>query len=453
MIGWLQGLPPLVQDTLSALARVLIFVVPILLLVPVIIWWERRLLSWMQDRIGPNRAGTITWSKTSKLVPPFLRGKKTKTFGLLQTICDGVKLFFKEDITPVAVDKLIYFVAPALALFPAFALGGTLPWGPSFGFYAKLTPISNASVGVLYILAISSLGVYGVVLSGYSSNNKYSLMGGLRSSAQLISYELSMGMSLAAIVLATGSLRLTEMVRIQEGSFWGLGGAAGAFQNWNIFTPYGFVAMVVFLICMVAETNRAPFDLPEAENELIAGYHTEYSSMKFAVFFMGEYAAMFVFSGILAAVFLGGYNILPINWHYLSEHAVVLSGLFDFMDRINYWGAPIWFVGKIVFMLSCFIWLRATLPRLRYDQLMSLGWKSLLPLATVNFVIVAAWLLISRLYGPAWGAGLWVVAAGLLYLLWSAIKLATPRQSLEHREIRLVNPSSTPSPIPTSPIP
>ncbi len=459
MIGWLQSLPPLVQDTLSALARVLIFVVPILMLVPGIIWWERRLLSWMQDRIGPNRVGNITFSKTSKLVPPFLRGKYIKLFGLLQPIADGVKLFFKEDITPTAADKVIYFLAPAIALFPAFALGGTLPWGPTYGFYAKLTPISNASIGVLYILAISSLGVYGVVLGGYAANNKYSLLGGLRSSAQLISYELAMGMSLACIVLSTGSLRLTEMVRVQEGSFWGLHGGFGPFnadalQNWNAFTPYGFVAMVVFLICMVAETNRAPFDLPEAENELIAGYHTEYSSMKFAVFFMGEYAAMFVFSGILAVVFLGGYNMVPINWHYLAENAPILSGLWSFMEWINYWFAPVWFVGKIVFMLSVFIWLRATLPRLRYDQLMSLGWKSLLPLATLNFIVVATWIWVSRMYGPAYGVGLWVVAAVILGSLWATIKKLSGAPSLETRTIRLV--SGQPAPVdlaPTAPTP
>ncbi len=444
MIGWLQSLPPLLQDTLSALARVLIWVLPLLLLVPGIIWWERRLLSWMQDRIGPNRVGNITFSKTSRLVPGFLKGKYFKLFGLLQPIADGVKLFFKEDITPSAVDKVIYFIAPALALFPAFALGGTMPWGPSYGIYGKLTPISDASIGILFVLAISSLGVYGVVLSGYASNNKYSLMGGLRSSAQLISYELAMGMSLASIVLATGSLKMTEMVRFQETSFWGLGGAAKYVQNWNIFTPYGFVALVVFMVCMVAETNRAPFDLPEAENELIAGYHTEYSSMKFAVFFMGEYAAMFVFSGILAVVFLGGYNLLPFNWAQLAKDAPILSGVFDFMDRINYWFAPVWFIGKIVAMLSAFIWLRATLPRLRYDQLMSLGWKSLLPLATLNFITVATWIMISKLYGAVWGAGLWVVAGVILYSLWSAIKKANPKPFLEVRTVRLVNnPAST----------
>ncbi|MBN9501814.1 MAG: hypothetical protein BGO01_06400 [Armatimonadetes bacterium 55-13] len=441
MADWFSHLHPAIQ----ALIRVLLLVVPILALVPGLIWWERRLLSWMQDRIGPNRVATITWSKTSKFVPPFLRGKKTSIFGLLQPIADGVKLFFKEDITPSAVDKVIYFIAPGIALFPAFALGATLPWGP----YPSLTPISNANVGVLYMLAISSLGVYGVVLAGYSGNNKYSLMGGLRASAQLISYELAMSMSLACIVLATGSLRMTDMVHEQEKPLWGL---APFLQNWYVFTPFGFVAMVVFLICMVAETNRAPFDLPEAENELIAGYHTEYSSMKFAVFFMGEYAAMFIFSGVLATVFLGGWNALPINWDWVAQHSTipVFSGLADIMGKLNYWLAPLWFMGKITFMISVYIWLRATLPRLRYDQLMSLGWKSLLPLATVNFIVVGAWILVSRIVaenasnqmmGAIAGVGLWVVAGVFVYSIWRVLNKMSGEPVLESRSVTLVDPS------------
>jgi len=441
MADWFSHLHPAIQ----ALIRVLLLVVPILALVPGLIWWERRLLSWMQDRIGPNRVATITWSKTSKFVPPFLRGKKTSIFGLLQPIADGVKLFFKEDITPSAVDKVIYFIAPGIALFPAFALGATLPWGP----YPSLTPISNANVGVLYMLAISSLGVYGVVLAGYSGNNKYSLMGGLRASAQLISYELAMSMSLACIVLATGSLRMTDMVHEQEKPLWGL---APFLQNWYVFTPFGFVAMVVFLICMVAETNRAPFDLLEAENELIAGYHTEYSSMKFAVFFMGEYAAMFIFSGVLATVFLGGWNALPINWDWVAQHSTipVFSGLADIMGKLNYWLAPLWFMGKITFMISVYIWLRATLPRLRYDQLMSLGWKSLLPLATVNFIVVGAWILVSRIVaenasnqmmGAIAGVGLWVVAGVFVYSIWRVLNKMSGEPVLESRSVTLVDPS------------
>jgi len=391
----------------GATARVLILVVPILLLVPGLIWWERRLLSWMQDRIGPNRVGPK---------------------GLLQTICDGVKLFMKEDITPAAIDRLVYFTAPAVALFPAFALGGTLPWGPN----TALTPIADVNIGVLYVLAVSSLGVYGIVLAGYASNNKYSLMGGLRSSAQLISYELAMGMSLAAIVLATGSLRMTDMVKYQETLLWGV---VPKVQNWLILTPFGFIAAMIFAICAIAETNRAPFDLPEAENELIAGYHTEYSSMKFAVFFMGEYAAMFVFSAIFVAVFCGGYHALPFDWSALGLGQV---------QQLNESLAGIVFLGKVSFFFSCFIWIRATLPRLRYDQLMALGWRSLLPFAVANFMLVGLWVVVTdpggaNRFGLGWAAyfgGLFV--AFLIYLM--VRKLSSERfETLEVRKVVLTS--------------
>ena len=399
---------------LQALLRVLIFLVPVLMLVPGLIWWERRLLSWMQDRRGPNRVPTITWSSTSKWIPGVLRGKKWGVAGLLQPIADGVKLFFKEDITPNTVDRFIYFVAPAIALFPAFAIGATLPWGPN----TLLTPVADVNIGILYVLAISSLGVYGVVLAGYGSNNKYSLLGGLRASAQLISYELAMGVSLASVVLASGSLKMTEMVRVQEGPLWG---AVPAIQNWFIFTPFGCISALIFAVCVVAETNRAPFDLAEAENELIAGYHTEYSSMKFAVFFMGEYAMMFLFSGVFATVFLGGYN-LPFT---------ALSGAGQAL-------APLWFVGKCAVGITGFIWLRATLPRLRYDQLMRLGWTSLLPMAVANFLIVALWITATAVYGATGG---WIAAGAALALLavgYTLISRATAGPTSEARTISLV---------------
>lgn len=377
--------------------RVLLVLIPILVLVPGMIWWERRLLSWMQDRIGPNRVGPK---------------------GLLQPIADGVKLFLKEDITPAAIDRLVYFTAPAVALFPAFALAGTLPWGP----FPLLTPIADVNIGVLYILAVSSLGVYGIVLAGYASNNKYSLMGGLRSSAQLISYELGMGMSLAGMVLATGSLRVTDIVRGQEGPLWGV---LGPVQNWLIFTPYGFIGAIVFAVCVVAETNRAPFDLPEAENELIAGYHTEYSSMKFAVFFMGEYAAMFIFSAIFVDVFLGGWNLLP----------------FGALQNVSDSFAPIWFMGKTTLLFSCFIWMRATLPRLRYDQLMSLGWRSLLPLAVANFILIGFWILMSDLFGAAAGWGAYLGGLVIMFGVYSLIKRASSErfETLEERRVLLTS--------------
>ncbi len=425
------------------LIRVLLLVLPILMLVPGMIWWERRFLSWMQDRIGPNRTGNVTFPDKLAVGPlGFMRGKKVRLFGLLQTICDGVKLFLKEDITPNSVDRLVYFVAPWLALFPAFAIGGTLPWGPSEGFYGHLTPVADIEIGLLYVLAISSLGAYGVVLAGYASNNKYSLLGGLRAAAQLISYELAMGVSLAAVVMATGSLKMTEMVKAQEAPLWGIE-SLSFLQNWFIFTPYGIVSAIVFLIAVIAETNRAPFDLPEAENELIAGYHTEYSSMKFAVFFMGEYAAMFLLSGVFAAVFLGGYNMLPFNWAYLGSTFEGAKGVFDFLGMLNYWLAPLVFLGKCTAGLSFFIWLRATLPRLRYDQLMNLGWKTLLPLSVANFIVVGIWIIASAIYGPVGGLGAFVVAAAIvaaLYLNFAAAnkKAADP---LYQRSIDMVEPS------------
>ena len=390
---------------LKALLRVVLFVVPILMIVPFLIWWERRLLSWMQDRIGPNRVGK---------------------FGLLQAFADGIKLFTKEDITPSAVDKVIYFVAPAVALFPAFALGGVMPWSAN----TLLTPVADPNIGVLYVIAISSLGVYGVVLAGYASNNKYSLMGGLRSSAQLISYELAMGMALASIVLATGSLKMSEMVKAQMEPLWG---TIPFLHNWFIFTPYGFVAGCVFAICMVAETNRAPFDLPEAENELIAGYHTEYSSMKFAVFFMGEYAAMLIFSAIFSTIFLGGYDLLPL---------AATEGL----SQTTFWGL-VAFVGKMATVFTVFIWIRATLPRLRYDQLMAIGWRYLLPIAVANFIVVAVWIL----YG--WVA--WAGSAVLLIALYLAIKQLSSKRletGLQTRSISMVQSGKGVAPVIEAPI-
>lgn len=406
-----------------ALLRAILVIIPILTLVPGIIWYERRLLSWMQDRIGPNRSGTITIPANFPIAG--LRGKKIRTFGLVQPLLDGVKLFLKEEIRPHTVDKLIWTIAPAIALFPAFALAATLPWAPHTGFYGYFAPAANVEIGILWVLAISSLGAYGLVLAGYGSNNKYSLMGGLRGSAQLISYELAMGVALASVVMATGSLKMTEMVEAQMEPLFGL---VDAVQNWFIFTPFGFVAAVIFTICAVAETNRAPFDLPEAENELIAGYHTEYSSMKFAVFFMGEYAAMFIFSGVFAAVFLGGYNLMPFRWDYLADAYPAASGFFRLMADVNYWLGPIGFLAKQIAGLTFFIWLRATLPRLRYDQLMNLGWKSLLPLAVANFIVVGLWIVMTKMYGPWGGWGAFLGAAAIIALLYMNF-VATSRKA------------------------
>jgi NADH-quinone oxidoreductase subunit H len=426
-----------------SLIKVVLLIMPSLALVPGLIWWERRLLSWMQDRIGPNLSGTFTRKD----------GKRIFTFGLLQPLLDGVKLFLKEDVTPGGIkkDKAIYFIAPALALFPAFAIGGTLPWGPTVGLdggpglIGYLTPLADVEIGLLYVLAISSLGAYGLVLAGYASNNKYSLMGAIRASAQLISYELAMGMALAAIVLATGSLRMSDMVNVQMEAFWGIGGLEWL-QNWFIFTPYGFVAAIIFLIALVAETNRAPFDLPEAENELIAGYHTEYSSMKFAVFFMGEYAAMFMLSGVFATVFLGGFNLLPLNFDELAASASgPMVGFFEFLHKTAYWTGPLVFLAKCWGGITFFIWLRATLPRLRYDQLMGLGWKSLLPAAVANFMVVGIWMIGQRLWGTAGGLGAAAAAIAIVVVLYLNIVASSKKANdpLLKRTVDMVDPGSS----------
>lgn len=418
------------HPALQALIRVILFIASIFGPIPVVIWYERRLLAWFQDRFGPNRVGTITFSRRNPKIPEILRGRKFRVlWGIPQIICDGVKSFFKEDFAPTNVDKLLYFLAPAVFLFPAFALGAMVPIGP----WAVLTPISNANIGVLYILAISSLGVYGIVFAGYSSNNKYSLLGGLRSSAQLISYELSMGMGLGAVVMAAGSLRPSDILTAQEGPLWGF---FPALQNWNIFTPYGFIAGIIFLIAMVAETNRAPFDLPEAESELVAGYNTEYSTKKWVLFMMGEYVGMLVYSAIITTLFFGGYHLLPVPFEYLAKTYPSNAGLFQALDYLNgnsFLGF-FWFQLKVALVITFYIWLRATLPRLRYDQLMSLGWKSLLPLGAANLVVVALWILITRLFGSTWALLTVLISAGLFAMLYKSVaKLSKPVVRLDER--------------------
>lgn len=401
-MDWLRSLDPTIQDVLAAFGRAILAIIPIFAPVPFMIWWERRLLSWMQDRIGPNRTGNITFSRTSKMIPSFLKGKKFKLFGLAQSMADGIKLFLKEDIMPSKTDRFLFILAPLIALFVALTLGCTIPYGADLRF----TPVADVNIGMLYILAISSLGAYSTVLAGYSSNNKYSLMGGLRASAQLISYELAMGISLAAMVMVTGSLKMTDIVNAQAKPLWGVVDFLG---NWNLFTPMGFIAAIVFFICMIAETNRPPFDLPEAENELVAGYHTEYSTKRWGLFMMAEYMAMLTFSMIFATVFLGGYR-LPFNLEILGDlQESYLFGLVVMLTK----GA----VG-----LSVYIWVRATFPRLRYDQLMNLGWKFLLPLSVANLVICAIWIFATRVYSPLAGFVTAFVCYAILAFVWAMIR-------------------------------
>lgn len=298
--------------------------------------FERRLIARFQTRIGPNRAGPA---------------------GLLQPVADGIKLIFKEELIPAQADKALFILAPIITVVPALLLLAVVPLGPDlrlFGRSFTLTLAPNLNVGVLYILAIASIAVYGIVIAGWSSNSKYALLGGIRSSAQMVSYELALGLAAVGPILLADSMSVTRIVEAQRG-LW--------FVFWQ---PIGFL---IFLLATIAEVNRAPFDMPEAEQELTAGYHTEYSGLKFALFFMAEYGKMIAVSFIGASFFLGGY------WG-------------PFVDRLPGLG-PIYLFAKVGGLLFIMVWLRATLPRLRYDRLMSFGWKVMLPLALLNVVVTA----------------------------------------------------------------
>ncbi|MCX7908746.1 MAG: NADH-quinone oxidoreductase subunit NuoH [Ignavibacteria bacterium] len=312
------------------------------------VYLERKVSAWIQNRIGPNRVGP---------------------FGLLQPFADVIKLFLKEDITPYAADKFFHRIAPLISLGVAFSVYAVIPFADPFIFggkeiyFAITSP--DVNVGILFILALTSVGVYGITFAGWSSNNKYSLLGGLRSSAQMISYELSMGLSLVGVLLISQTLSLQEIV--QKQALW----------NWNVFyQPLGFL---IFLVSAFAETNRAPFDLPEAEPELVGGYNTEYSGMKFGMFFLAEYANMFTSSLIIVLLFFGGWNLpVPPEWIGLQQGSFWLS-LVQFCILIF----------KTLLFVFFFIWVRWSVPRFRYDQLMYLGWKVLLPLALLNLIVTS----------------------------------------------------------------
>ncbi|GBD94826.1 NADH-quinone oxidoreductase subunit H [bacterium BMS3Abin05] len=309
---------------------------------------ERRVSAFMQDRLGPNRVGPA---------------------GLLQPIADGIKFFTKEEIIPAQSSKLIYLMAPSFVLFPAFLTYAVIPVGPTFSAwgYSFQMEIANLNIGILYILALTSFVVYGVVLAGWSSNSKYPLIGGLRSAAQMISYELPLGLSIIGVLMIVGSLRLSEIVNFQTHLLWGF------LPRWNVvLQPLGFL---IFLIAAFAESNRLPFDMAEAEPELVGGYHTEYGSMKFASFMLGEYAGMITSAALMTTLFFGGWDFPWVNESALGVWGILL--------------AVIAFSLKTGFFLFLYLWVRWTLPRFRYDQLMRLGWKILLPLALVNIVVTA----------------------------------------------------------------
>jgi NADH-quinone oxidoreductase subunit H len=339
---------------LLSVLKVAVVLVITLICVAYTVLLERKLLGRMQNRWGPSRVGP---------------------FGLLQPLVDGAKLFLKEDMMPTAVERPLFLVAPVIALGCALISVGVVPFGAltrvslNGGPGVDVFEIANVNIGLLVILGITSIGVYGIALSGWSSNSKYSLLGSLRSTAQVVSYELALGLSLVGVVLRAQSLNLRTIVDSQS---------AHGILSWNIFGGFQFVAFFIYLMAAYAETNRAPFDLPEAETELVAGYHTEYSSMKFAMFFMAEYANMITVSCVATLLFFGGVSS-PFGHLIPAVGGALVQAILPVF----------WFVAKVFAFLALYIWVRATLPRFRYDQLMSFGWKFLLPLAMANIIVTS----------------------------------------------------------------
>jgi len=407
-----------VSSFLTTNALLIITLVKIALLLFIVLtvnayltWFERKVVAHIQSRWGPHRVGP---------------------HGLLQPLADGLKFLFKEDPTPAGADKFVYFLAPLLSLMLALTSLAVLPFGPEpihlFGrdIYLSITP-PQLNIGLLVLFAITSLGVYGIALAGWASNSKYPLMGALRSSAQMVSYELALTMSVVGVVVLSGSLNLTEIINKQANPPWGIG-----LLGWNFFRgPFPqIVGFFCFVVAGIAETNRVPFDLPEAESELVAGFHTEYASFKFAMFFIAEYTAMITISCLCTILFFGGWlSPFPVSWtftHYFPSALLIPFGLWIIWDGIRYetiFGriilpgvgtvvtllgvlfivfpavnefiqGPFWLVSKVLFFLFTYVWGRGTLPRFRYDQLMSIGWKLLLPLSIANVVITSALVLL-----------------------------------------------------------
>jgi NADH-quinone oxidoreductase subunit H len=301
---------------------------------------ERKIAAFLQDRVGPDRAGP---------------------FGLLQPVADGVKMFMKEEIIPSNADRLLFILGPCIMMMTACMTGVVIPWGHGLEINGTFYPvqITDINIGILYVFGVVSIGVYGIMIGGWASNNKYSLMGAIRASSQMISYELAMGMAVIALIMTTGTLSLREMVEQQHGF------------HWNVFTqPLGFI---LFIICAFAECNRTPFDLPECETELVGGYHTEYSSMKLGFYLFAEYINMFISAAIISSLYFGGYNFPFVDQLGLSPNILSIVGTLIFF-------------GKIFFFIFFFMWIRWTIPRFRYDQLMHLGWRTMIPLAILNIL-------------------------------------------------------------------
>ena len=357
MTDWLNNLSDTQQFTLFTAVKVVAAFSVLMFMVAYVVYVERRVCAFIQDRLGPNRVGP---------------------FGLLQPAADAVKAFFKEDFTPAHVRKAFYWLAPAIVMFPALLNIAVIPFGSKLGNQPMV--LADLNVGILYVFGIVSLGVYGIVLAGYAANSKYPFLGGIRSSAQMISYEVSMGMSVIPIFMLVGSLNLSDVIKYQTGTLGWLP-ACLPFPNWFVFqSPMTFLAFCIFLVAAFAETNRTPFDLPEAEQELAGGYNVEYSSMKFAMFFMGEYANMILVSAMMVTLFFGGWT-LPVFG--LDQPATTLLGGIANIAI---------FLAKVFCFLVMFIWVRWMWPRFRYDQLMNLGWRRFIPLAMANIMVTAVWL-------------------------------------------------------------
>jgi NADH-quinone oxidoreductase subunit H len=334
-------MPYATPDLVATLAKYAVMFLVFINVAPIMNWVERRVCALIQDRPGPNRVGPL---------------------GLFQPVADAVKFMFKEDVTPTAADKPLYLLAPALALLPAFTTFIVLPFGPDLEVGGRLLRlvIADVDTGALLFLSLASLSVYSLVLAGYGSNNKFSLLGSVRASAQMISYELALTLAVLAVLVAAGSFHLGDVVNYQRQHVW------------NVFPQ--IIGFFVFLIASFAETNRLPFDLPEAESELVAGFHTEYSAMRFALFFQAEYTNMAALAGLGVTLFFGGWSLPGVH---LTGVLGAVVGLIVLVTKIALW-------------MGLFVWVRWTFPRFRYDQLMRLGWKVLLPLAIVNLILVAA---------------------------------------------------------------
>ncbi|MBI5374895.1 MAG: NADH-quinone oxidoreductase subunit NuoH [Candidatus Schekmanbacteria bacterium] len=367
----------LIRDIVIAIIKIAVVMGVCALGVAYTAYLERKVCGWIQSRVGPMRVGY---------------------HGILQPIADGLKLFLKEDIIPTPADKIVFYLAPVICLVPAFTVLAVIPWSPQFY-------ITDINIGLLYIFAVASLGIFGIVMAGWSSNSKYPLLGGLRSAAQMVSYEVSLGLSIIGVIIFAESLSMVNIIKMQTDSgIWFI-----------LLQPLGFI---LYFICGLAETNRLPFDLPEAETELVAGFHTEYSGMKFAFFYLAEYMNMIVVSAIGVTLFLGGwgspFSFLKIEF---PEGLGIIKTVLDALMPV------FWFCLKIVFMLFVFIWIRWTFPRYRYDQLMRIGWKVLIPFTLVNLVFAGVmFFFYEKLKWYVFFPATWFITAILVVLCFRFIK-------------------------------